>query len=239
MKIIPAIDLLEGKVVRLTQGKFDDVKIYSNNPLEQIKIFEEYGFNMIHIVDLSGSKYGKISTIKILEEIKNKSKIKIQFGGGIRSLKDMNILLQLGIDKIVIGSLPFTNRNEFLKIADAVPNEKIILAADTLRNDVVVKGWLEKAKMSVNTFISEWFNYGIKNFLVTDTEKDGMLEGPNINLYSKLISSFPEINLLASGGIKDIDDIKKISECNIGAVIIGKAIYENKIDIKELLKLDK
>lgn len=239
MKIIPAMDLLEGKVVRLTQGKFDEVKIYSNNPLEQVKIFEEYGFNMIHIVDLSGSKDGKMSTIKILEEIISNSNIKIQFGGGIRSLKDINILLQLGIEKIVIGSLPFTDRNEFLKILDSVPNKKIILAADTFRNDVVVKGWLEKSQMSINSFIAEWFNYGINDFLVTDIEKDGMLKGPNINLYKELKSSFPEINLLASGGIKDISDIKKMSDCKIDAVIIGKAIYENKIDIKELVKLDK
>ncbi len=238
MKIIPALDLLKGKVVRLTQGKFDEVKIYSNNPLKQVKIFEEYGFNMIHIVDLSGSKNGKMSTIKILEEIIGNSKIKIQFGGGIRSLKDINILLQLGIEKIVIGSLPFTDRNEFLKIVDSVPNEKIILAADTLRNDVVVKGWLEKSQMRIDSFIAEWFNYGMKNFLVTDSEKDGMLEGPNINLYNELKSLFPKINLFASGGIKDISDIKKMSECNIDAVIIGKAIYENKIDIKELIKID-
>lgn len=239
MKIIPAVDLLEGKVVRLVQGNFDEVKIYSNNPLEQVKLFEEYGFSLIHMVDLSGSKDGRISTIKILEEIKGKSKIQIQFGGGIRLLNDINILLQLGIEKIIIGSLPLTDRNEFLKILDSVPNEKIILAADTLRKDIVVKGWLEKSQMSIDSFISEWFDYGIKNFLVTDIEKDGMLEGPNINLYNELKSSFPEINLIASGGIKDISDIKKMSDCKIDAVIIGKAIYENKIDIKELVKLDK
>ncbi len=239
MKIIPAIDILDGKVVRLQKGDFTTAKSYSDNPLEQAKMFEQYDFDLIHIVDLSGSKEGKISAISIIEEIKKNTKLKVEFGGGIRTINDVYNLYSIGVDKVIIGSLPFADRKEFEKIVQSISHENIIVAADTLRGEVVLKGWVENSNMEISLFISDWLSYGLKNFLITDIEKDGMLEGPNIRLYSALKEAFPNIYIIASGGIKDMDDLEKLLDRGIDAVIVGKAIYENKIDLKELAKFGK
>ncbi|MEW6195998.1 MAG: 1-(5-phosphoribosyl)-5-[(5-phosphoribosylamino)methylideneamino]imidazole-4-carboxamide isomerase [Bacteroidota bacterium] len=239
MKIIPAIDILDGKVVRLKKGDFTTAKSYSDNPLEQAKMFEQYNFDLIHIVDLSGSKEGKISAIKIIEEIKKNTKLKVEFGGGIRTINDVYNLYSIGVDKVIIGSLPFADRNEFEKIIQSISHENIIVAADTLRGEVVLKGWVENSNIEISSFISDWQSYGLKNFLITDIEKDGMLEGPNIRLYSALKEAFPNIYIIASGGIKDMADLEKLLDRDIDAVIVGKAIYENKIDLKELSEFGK
>ncbi len=239
MLIIPAIDILDGNVVRLQKGDFATAKSYFENPLDQIEIYDEYGFEWIHIVDLSGAKEGKITTFAILEEIKKRTNLKIQFGGGIRSFDDVLKLFSLGVNKVIIGSLPFVDRTEFEKVLRNIPLENIIIAADTYRGEVVEQGWKENTCLEISAYITQCREYGLKNFLITDIDKDGMLEGPNLRLYKGLKEAFSEIFIIASGGIRSMNDLNTLSEMNCDAVVIGKAIYENKIDLKELAKFDK
>lgn len=236
MKIIPAIDILDNKLVRLEKGKFQSSKIYSDNPLEVAKSFDGFGFEWLHIVDLSGSKSGKISTIDLLDKIKNKTRLKIQFGGGIRSLEDAKQLINY-VDRIIIGSLSVTNKNEFEKIISEIGEQKIICAVDVKNERVMIKGWTFDSELTLQNHIGYCSSVGIKNFLVTDIERDGMLTGPNINLYSKLISNYPSLNFIASGGISSFDDLIDLKKINAYAVVVGKAIYENKISLKELKEI--
>ncbi len=239
MLIIPAIDILDGKVVRLKKGDFATAKIYSENPLDQAKVYDDYGFEQIHIVDLSGSMEGKISTIKIIEEIKHKTKLKIEFGGGIRSVDDASKLLSIGVDQIVIGSLPFVNKSEFEKVMQNISPEKIIIAADTLSGEIVMKGWSENSAFEINVYITQCKGYGLNNFLITDIEKDGMLEGPNLSLYKDLNDIFSDIFIIASGGISGMRDLIELDKIKCNAAVVGKAIYENKISLKELAEFGK
>lgn len=239
MLIIPAIDILDGKAVRLQKGDFATAKSYFENPLDQIKIYDEFGFEWIHIVDLSGAKDGEISTFKMLEEIKQNTKLKIQFGGGIRSTEDILHLFSLGVNKVIIGSLPFVNKAEFEKVLQTIPLDKIIIAADTQKGEVVERGWKENTSLEISAYINQCIGYGLNNFLITDIDKDGMLEGPNLRLYRGLKEAFPEIFIIASGGIKGMSDFDGLTEMNCDAVVVGKAIYENKIDLRELAKFGK
>ncbi len=238
MLIIPAIDILDGKVVRLIKGNFSTAKSYADHPYDQAKVYDEFGFEWVHIVDLSGSKNGKITTRKILEEIKQKTNLKIEFGGGIRSVEDISNLFSIGVNKVVIGSLPVVNKAEFEKVVQTFPLDKLIIAADTKRGEIVVKGWSENSNLEISAYITQCKEYGLNNYLITDIDKDGMLEGPNLRLYHGLKEVFPEIYLIASGGIKAMSDLDKLKNISCDAAIVGKAIYENKIDLKELSKFD-
>jgi phosphoribosylformimino-5-aminoimidazole carboxamide ribotide isomerase len=236
MKIIPALDILDNKLVRLEKGNFQSSKIYSENPLDVAKTFEGVGFEWLHIVDLSGSKSGKISTIDLLDKIKNQARLKIQFGGGIRSLEDAKQLIKY-VDRIIIGSLSVTNRNEFEKIISEVGQQKIICAVDVKDEKVMIKGWTVDSELTLQNHIGYCSSVGIKNFLVTDIQRDGMLTGPNLNLYRKLITNYPSLNFIASGGIGNNDDLINLKKINAFAVVVGKAIYENKIILKELKEI--
>ena len=239
MLIIPAIDILDGKVVRLEKGDFATAKSYSEHPLDQAKIYDDYGFKQVHIVDLSGSRSGKISTLKIIEEIKQNTNLKIEFGGGIRSLDDATNLLSIGVDRIVIGSLPFVDRLEFENIVKIIPTDKIIIAADTLSGEIAVKGWSENSALEISVYITQCKDYGFNNFLITDIDKDGMLEGPNLRLYQNLKEIFPDIFIIASGGMSSMDDLIQLDKLKCSAAVVGKAIYENKISLKELSEFGK
>ncbi len=239
MLIIPAIDILDGKVVRLKKGDFATAKSYSEHPLDQAKIYEDFGFEWVHIVDLSGSKKGNISTLKILEEIKNKTKIKIEFGGGIRKFEDAANLFFNKVDRIVMGSLPLVNRPEFEMIVEKFSKDNIVIAADTKKGEIIVKGWSENSNLEISALITQCKGYGLNNFLITDIDKDGMMEGPNLHLYRGLKEFFPEINIIASGGIRDMNDLNELDDMKCSAAIVGKAIYENKIDLKELSRFGK
>lgn len=239
MLIIPAIDILDGKVVRLTKGDFATAKSYLENPLEQAKIYEDFGFEWVHIVDLSGSKDGNISSLKILEEIKKKTKLKVEFGGGIRKFADAADLFLINVDRIVIGSLPFVNRPEFETMLEKFPKNNIVIAADTKRGEIVVKGWSENSNLEISAYITQCKALGLNNFLITDIDKDGMMEGPNLHLYRGLKELFPEINIIASGGVRSMEDLVELDDMNCYAAVVGKAIYEHKIDLKELSKFGK
>jgi phosphoribosylformimino-5-aminoimidazole carboxamide ribotide isomerase len=239
MLIIPAIDILDGKAVRLQKGDFTTAKSYFEKPLDQIKVYDEFGFEWIHIVDLSGAKDGKISTFELLEEINQNTTLKIQFGGGIRSTDDILHLFSIGVNKVIIGSLPFVDKLEFEKVLQKIPLDRIIIAADTHKGEVVEQGWKENTSLEISAYITQCLEYGLNNFLITDVDKDGMLEGPNLRLYKGLKELFPKIFIIASGGIKEMSDLTALSEIDCDAVVVGKAIYENKIDLKELAKFDK
>lgn len=237
MLIIPAIDIIDSKVVRLSKGKYDSVVTYSKSPLEQAIIYDDLGFEWLHVVDLSGSKEGKINTTKIIEDIKEQTNLKLEFGGGIRSKSDVVHLNNLGVDGIIIGSLSVTDKLEFESIFTNVAPDKIIIAADVLDKMIRIKGWTENSNIHLFDHIEYCSGLGIKNYLCTDIAVDGMLTGPSFNLYNETLKKYPEIKLTASGGVSCLNDVLKLRELPIRGVVIGKAIYENKINIKELAKL--
>ena len=237
MLIIPAIDIIDGKVVRLSKGEYNSVVTYDKTPIEQAKIYDDLGFEWLHVVDLSGSKDGKINTSKIIEDIKQKTNLKLEFGGGIRSKLDVVHLNNLGVDGIIIGSLSATNKIEFESIFTNVNPDKIIIAADVLESMIRIKGWTENSNIHLFDHIEYCTGLGIKNYLCTDIAVDGMLTGPSYNLYKDTLQKYPEIKLTASGGVSSMNDVLRLRELPIRGVVIGKAIYENKINIEELAKL--
>ncbi len=237
MIIIPAIDLYQDSVVRLTKGDFDNITYYKNTPLEQAKLFEAAGFTNVHLVDLIGSKTGKFASLESVKLIKAQTNLSIEFGGGVRDFKSVNELFSLGINNVIIGSLSVKRKDEFELILKDNSPDKIIVAVDILDENVKVSGWTEETKISVYDHIEYCKSVGISKFLCTDISRDGMLTGTNIELYEILLKRYPSIKLIVSGGIKDIKDAKKAAALNPYAVIVGKAIYEDKIDLKELAEI--
>lgn len=234
MLIIPAIDIIDNKVVRLSEGDYNQSTIYENSPVEQAQVYSDLGFNWVHIVDLMGSKSGEINVAGIISEIKNRCDIKIEFGGGIRNLNDVDKLINLGIDRVILGSISINSKPDFEKIAEKYGSEKVITAVDVKDEFIAIKGWTEKSEIHISEHIKYCKTVGLNTFLCTDISKDGLLKGPSYNLYEKLLHEFPNDNLIASGGVSDISDIKKLSEMKMHAVVVGRAIYENKINLKEL-----
>jgi len=237
MLIIPSIDIYENKIVRLTKGSFDNITYYKHLPIGQAKLYESLGFSLIHIVDLEGAKDGKFATLKTIEEIKAETSLQIQFGGGIRDVKTATEVFNAGVDFAVIGSLSIKNKEEFELIIKEFSAEKIVCAVDVLDDIVQISGWQEDTTITVYDHIEYCQEQGIEKFLCTDISKDGMLTGANIELYKRISSRYKDIKLIASGGVKDIEDVKKLKVFGIYAAIIGKAIYEEKIDLEELAQL--
>lgn len=237
MLIIPAIDILGGKVVRLSKGDFNQTSFYDFTPLELAQKYFSLGFEWIHIVDLLGSKEGRISIQNLLGEVKTATNLKIEFGGGIRNETQIEELVSLGIDRIVVGSLSITNKNLFESAVSKFSPGKFVAAIDVLNEKIFIKGWTEDSHVGLYQHIEYCSSLGIKTFLCTDISKDGTLKGPNIEMYKNIMMRFPKINVIASGGISSIDDIKKLDEENLYAAVVGKAIYENKINLEELVKI--
>jgi phosphoribosylformimino-5-aminoimidazole carboxamide ribotide isomerase len=234
MLIIPAIDILDGKLVRLQKGDFNRVSDYGISPVDQARKYFEYGFEWLHMVDLTGSKDGNINTAEIITGIRQNTGLKIEFGGGIRSAEDASRLIGLGVDRLVIGSLALTNKNEFFKILASVDVEKICIAADVKGERVMIRGWKDDSQINLYDHIHYCYCKGINTFLVTDIERDGMLLGPNYDLYDSIMEKYPSLNVIVSGGIANIDDVVKLKEKKFYGVVIGKAIYENKLSLEEL-----
>jgi phosphoribosylformimino-5-aminoimidazole carboxamide ribotide isomerase len=239
MIIIPAIDIFQNRIVRLRKGEFDKINFYPNSPLQQAEIFYNHGFEWLHVVDLIGSKTGQISVKDLIIQIKSNTKLKIEFGGGIRNIKNAEELFSCGIDKIIIGSLSVQNKSEFEKIILKFGSDRIIIAADVINEKLVIKGWIEQTSITIFEHIEYCKTVGINTFLCTDVSTDGMLTGTNKVLYEKILQRELDINLIASGGIKDLEDVQAVKKLNVYGVVIGKAIYENKIDLKELAKFGK
>ncbi|MDY0988123.1 1-(5-phosphoribosyl)-5-[(5-phosphoribosylamino)methylideneamino]imidazole-4-carboxamide isomerase [Flavobacterium sp. CFBP9031] len=234
MRIIPAIDIIEGKCVRLSKGDYDTKIIYNENPLEVAKSFEAHGIEYLHLVDLDGAKSSKIVNYKILEQIANQTSLKIDFGGGLKSDDDLRIAFESGANQITGGSIAVKNRAIFEKWISEYGSEKIILGADAKDEKIAVSGWLEESNEDLVPFIQDYKSKGIQYVICTDIAKDGMLQGPSFDLYSKILAEAEGVKLIASGGISTFDELPKLAELGCEGTIIGKAIYEGRISLKQL-----
>ena len=240
MRIIPAIDIIEGKCVRLSKGDYNTRKIYNENPLEVAKNFEAHGIQYLHLVDLDGAKSKNIVNHKILEEIASKTSLKIDFGGGLKTDKDLQIAFECGAQQITGGSIAVKDPEVFKSWIQKVGPEKIILGADANNEKIAVSGWQEESNKELIPFIREYQQEGINYVICTDISKDGMLEGPSFELYRRILeetsSDDKKLKLIASGGISTFSELPKLAELGCEGTIIGKAIYEGRIQMKELEK---
>jgi phosphoribosylformimino-5-aminoimidazole carboxamide ribotide isomerase len=234
MRIIPAIDIIDGKCVRLSKGDYDTKIIYNENPLEVAKSFEAHGIEYLHLVDLDGAKSSKIVNYKILEQIANQTSLKIDFGGGLKSDDDLRIAFESGANQITGGSIAVKNRAIFEKWISEYGSDKIILGADAKDEKIAVSGWLEDSNEDLIPFIQDYQTKGIQYVICTDIAKDGMLEGPSFDLYEKILAEAKGVKLIASGGISTFDELPKLAELGCEGTIIGKAIYEGRITLKQL-----
>jgi phosphoribosylformimino-5-aminoimidazole carboxamide ribotide isomerase len=234
IEIIPAIDIIDGKCVRLSQGDYDRKKVYNENPLEVAKMFESAGIRRLHLVDLDGAKAQHIVNYKVLEKISSGTSLVIDFGGGLKSDDDLRIAFECGASMITGGSIAVKNPGVFTAWIEKFGPEKIILGADVKNEKIAVGGWLETTNTDLLPFIRSFTTKGIDKVICTDISKDGMLQGPSVELYRKILTQFPDLYLIASGGVSSIADIKSLHEAGIPAVITGKAIYEGKIKMKEI-----
>lgn len=236
MRIIPAIDIIDGKCVRLSKGDYNQQKVYSSNPLDIAKAFEENGIKYLHLVDLDGAKAKHIVNEKVLAEICSKTNLKVDFGGGIKSDEDLKIAFESGANQITGGSIAVSNPVLFQKWLKDYGSEKIILGADAINRKIATHGWLQSSKLDVIEFIQNYEQEGVRYSICTDVEKDGMLQGPSYELYREIIDK-TDVKLIASGGVSGIEDLKKLKEMGCEAAIVGKAFYEGKITLKELSEL--
>ncbi len=236
MRIIPAIDIIEGQCVRLTQGDYSQKRIYHSNPLEVAKEFEDNGIKYLHLVDLDGAKSNEIINWKTLERICSKTNLIVDFGGGIKTNDAIKLAFECGASQITGGSIAVKDEALFSNWISDFGASKIILGADTLDEKIAVGGWLENTDLNLFDFLKSYVQKGIEYVICTDISKDGLLQGTSIELYQKILLEFPNLKLIASGGVTSIAELDKLLEINTEGVIIGKAIYENKISLKELQK---
>ena len=236
IQVIPAIDIIDGKCVRLTQGDYEQKKIYNEDPAEVAKEFEDAGIKRLHLVDLDGAKEKRIINHKVLEKIANSTKLIIDFGGGIQSDQDIQKAFDFGAKMITGGSIAVKNQEMFLGWLEKFGPEKIILGADAKDEMIAISGWQESTKVSVFDFIEEYLKKGIKYTISTDVAKDGLLQGPSFELYEKMQAKFSDLKIIASGGVSEMKDLEKLNDQGVFGVIVGKAIYEGKIGLKELEK---
>jgi phosphoribosylformimino-5-aminoimidazole carboxamide ribotide isomerase len=233
MRIIPAIDIINGKCVRLTQGNYDTMKIYNEDPLSVALSFEESGMKYLHLVDLDGARSKHIVNYKILKEIASKTALSVDFGGGLKSQKDIEIAFENGASQLTIGSVAVNDPSLFLEWVDLYGEDKIILGADCIDRKIAQQGWTKKSEWDIIDFISAYEKKGILYVTCTDISKDGMLNGSSVELYSEIIAK-TKIKLIASGGVSSVNDLDNLRSIGCEGVIIGKALYEGKIKIKEL-----
>lgn len=234
MRIIPAIDIIEGKCVRLSKGDYSTKKIYNEDPVEVALQFEDAGIRHLHLVDLDGARSKHIVNYKVLERIANTTRLSIDFGGGLKSDEDLHIAFESGAAQITGGSIAVSEPETFLRWLEVYSSERIILGADARGGKIAVSGWEEDSGQELVPFIRKYLLEGVRYVISTDIDKDGMLEGPATDLYGTLISELPEIKLIASGGISQFEELPKLAEIGCEGVIIGKAIYENRISLKQL-----
>ena len=238
MRIIPAIDIIDGKCVRLTKGDYNTKKIYNENPLEVAKEFEAAGIEFLHVVDLDGAKASKIINYKVLEQIASKTNLKIDFGGGLKSNKDLEIAFNSGANQITGGSIAVKNSDIFESWIAKYGAQKIILGADfypdSTGGKIATNGWQEESTLELIPFIKRYQDKGIQYVICTDISKDGMLQGPSFDVYKEILTEVKDVKLIASGGISTFDELPRLAENGCEGVIIGKAIYEKKISLKQL-----
>ncbi len=236
IEIIPAIDIIEGKCVRLTKGDYDTKKVYNDDPLEVAKMMEANGMRRLHVVDLDGAKSQHIVNYNIIERIADHTSLVIDFGGGIKTDEDIDIAFGSGASLVTVGSVAVKEPELFGEWLEKYSPAKVILGADVKNGLISINGWKEEAGDQLMPFLERYINKGVENVLCTDISKDGMLEGPATELYSEIMKQFPDIHLIASGGVSCIEDIEALDKAGIPAVVFGKALYEGKIKMEELKK---
>lgn len=240
MKIYPAIDLINGKCVRLQQGDFDRVTEYSLGPIEQAKLYKKMGAHYLHLVDLDGAKKGQPQQMNVIESICHQSGLKVQVGGGVRELGHIQKWLEMGVDRVVIGSLAVHKPQETKQIVEEIGPDRLTLSFDFVTEGankmVATHGWQKTSQWSLEQALGEYYEIGVNQVLITDISKDGLLVGVDINFYESLQKQFPRMCVLVSGGISNIEDVQSVRKRGIGGVIVGRAIYENKLDLGELFQ---
>ncbi|OYZ02966.1 MAG: 1-(5-phosphoribosyl)-5-[(5-phosphoribosylamino)methylideneamino]imidazole-4-carboxamide isomerase [Sphingobacteriia bacterium 28-36-52] len=234
MEIIPAIDIIDGKCVRLTEGDYTQKTVYNENPLEVAKSFEDAGIKRLHLVDLDGAKAGKVTNWKVLESIAKNTQLVIDFGGGIKKESDLKIVFESGAELATIGSLAVKEPALFETWLKQYGESRFLLGADVKGENIAIGGWLETTNETIIEFIRKYISKGVTQLFCTDISKDGKLEGPSIELYKKIIQQFPELYFIASGGVSSMHDINELRLIGCSGVIVGKAIYEGRIKISEL-----
>lgn len=233
MQIIPAIDIIDGKCVRLTEGDYSQKKIYNENPLEVALAFEDAGLQRLHLVDLDGAKAGAVKNWKVLEKIATKTKLIIDFGGGIKTEKDVQIVFESGSALATVGSIAVKDEALFVSWLQQFGAENFLLGADVKNEKIAIGGWLETTDIWIYDFIEKYIKHGVEQIFCTDVSKDGRLEGPSTELYKNIITKFPQLHFIASGGVASLDDLKILRDIGCKAAIVGKAIYEGRISVAD------
>jgi phosphoribosylformimino-5-aminoimidazole carboxamide ribotide isomerase len=234
MKIIAAIDIMDGKCVRLTQGNFGTVKIYDEDPVDMARRFQDADLENIHVVDLDGAQQGTVVNWSTIEDIRANTALRIDFGGGVKTTEDVAQLLELNIDRINVGSVAVREPDKFKEWIDQFGPDNFILSTDVKGNEIKVNGWQETTGVTIYDVIQQYEPVGITHITCTDISADGMLDGPNFALYKKLLKRFPKLKFTASGGVSSMEDLQKLKYIGVYGVIIGKAIYEGKLSLEEL-----
>jgi phosphoribosylformimino-5-aminoimidazole carboxamide ribotide isomerase len=235
MEIIPAIDLIDGKCVRLTQGDYDRKKIYNENPLEVARQFEEAGLRRLHLVDLDGAKAGKLVNLQVLETLASETSMRIDYGGGIKRDEDIDAVFSAGAAIATVGSIAVKEPDTFYRWLGQYGGEKILAGADVRGEHMAVAGWTEETDLSVFDFLSEAAARGLTHAFCTDIARDGLLQGPSVALYQRIIGRFPALHFIASGGVSSGEDLLQLKEAGCAGAIVGKAIYEGRIRISDLV----
>src|SRR5450432_4345306 len=237
MQIIPAIDIIDGKCVRLTQGDYEQKKIYNEHPLEVAKQFEDAGLERLHLVDLDGAKAGAVKNWKVLEAIAGKTSLVIDFGGGIKKEADVKIVFDCGAAYATVGSMAVKDETTFVNWLNTFGAAKFLLGADVKDEKITVGVWLETTDVWVYDFIRKYIDHGVQQIFCTDVSKDGKLEGPSVGLYKNIITEFPSLHFIASGGVSSMKDLEALQAIGCKGAIVGKAIYEGRVNIHDLIKV--
>ncbi len=234
IELIPAIDLIDGKCVRLTQGDYGTRKVYNEDPVAVAREFEEYGFRRLHVVDLDGARSKHVVNHDVLRRITTATSLTVDFGGGIKSHEDLNIAFDNGASLVTLGSVAVSHPELFIEWLERYGADRIILGADAKDGNIAINGWLEGSTCELLPFLQDYLQKGVRHVLCTDISRDGMLQGPSTALYASIMQALPECRLIASGGVSRMDDIRALNDAGIPAVVFGKAIYEGRISLQEL-----
>ena len=234
IELIPAIDIIDGQCVRLTKGDYDQKTVYRDSPAEVAKEFEQIGFKRLHVVDLDGAKSKHIVNDQVLQAITTETNLTVDFGGGIKTDEDIEKAFAAGASMVTVGSIAVTNPELFIGWLEKYGPERMILGADVRHGKISINGWKEDSEEDLLPFLKKYIDAGVRNVLCTEISKDGTLSGPAIDLYQKMMAAYPQLHLIASGGVSSIDDIKALDAAGIPAVVFGKAIYEGRIDLNQL-----
>lgn len=234
IELIPAIDIIDGKCVRLTKGDYATQRVYNENPADVAREFEQYGFSRLHVVDLDGARSGKVINHRVLEQIASQTHLIIDFGGGIKTDEDLRIAFESGAAMVILGSIAVSQPERFLQWLEAHGSKRIILGADVRDGRIAINGWAEESREELLPFINRHVQIGVHHVLCTEISRDGMLQGPATELYKEVMATQPSLGLIASGGVSNVDDLRSLNAAGIPAVVFGKAIYEGRISLDQV-----